>query len=144
MWFKKNWLAIVGNILIWGVPIGLLLYYILTSESETMTTHRWEGWVSVALIAVLLVYFKAFKKRIAEGRLASKIRKGFVTVFYRLLELGVYIISLVAVGLLINTMLSMGQALLDFVIIVGVSGVVGYVFLLIDSSKRAEEAEQEE
>jgi len=51
---------------------------------------------------------------------------------------------LVAVGLLINTMLSMGQALLDFVIIVGASGVVGYVFLLIDSAKRAEEAEQEE
>ena len=83
MWFRKNILAIIGNILIWFVPLGILVFYILTGDE--VTKRSWQPWVTVALFVVIIVYLKAFKKRVSEGRLASKIRDGRVTPIWRIL-----------------------------------------------------------
>ena len=83
MWFRRNILAIIGNILIWFVPLGILVFYILTGDE--VTKRSWQPWVTVALFVVIIVYLKAFKKRVSEGRLASKIRDGRVTPIWRIL-----------------------------------------------------------
>ena len=132
MWFKKNIWAILGNILIWGVPLMIVTFYIITGDE--VTKRSWEAWVTLALFVILIIYFKAFKKRIAEGRLASKIREDRVKPIWRILELFVYACSMGMVFLAIDMLIRIGESLVYYVGTIGLCGIVGYVFLIIDSA----------
>lgn len=134
MWFRRNILAIIGNILIWFVPLGILVFYILTGDE--VTKRSWQPWVTVALFVVIIVYLKAFKKRVSEGRLASKIRDGRVTPIWRILETLVYAVTMVAVGFAVDMLIRIGNYLVYYIIVVGVSGFIGNVFLVIHSARQ--------
>ena len=139
MWFKKNIWAIIGNILIWGTPLMILGFYMLTGD-ETVSRH-WQGWVSIALFVVALVYYKVLKQRLSESRLADKIRKGYVSVIWRVMEVIIYACVMVGIAMSLWLLYDIGVGLLDYVIVVGAFGLVGKVMLIIDSAKKANEAE---
>lgn len=132
MWFKKNIWAILGNILIWGVPLMIVAFYIITGDE--VTKRSWEAWVTLVLFVILIVYFKAFKKRIAEGRLASKIREDRVKPIWRILELFVYACTMLMVYFSVDMLIRIGEALVYYVATIGLCGIVGYAFLIIDSA----------
>lgn len=133
LWLKNNWLALLGNLLIWAVPLGSIfaLYF-----KEDMGGYAFELTGILVGIVIVLIYTKALKQNIRDGKLASKIRSANNTShpIWRIIQMLIYGVEMGVAYLFTRVMVQMGGALQYYILVVGIVGILGYVLLVISDT----------
>lgn len=133
LWLKNNWLALLGNLLIWAVPLGSIfaLYF-----KEDMGGYAFELTGILVGILIVLIYTKALKNTIRDGKLASKIRSANNTShpIWRVIQMLIYGVEMGIAYLFTRVMVQMGGALQYYILVVGIVGILGYVLLVISDT----------
>lgn len=132
-WLKNNWLALLGNLFIWLVPLVAIfaLYF-----QQDMGGYTLEITGIIVGIVIVLVYTKALKNTIRDGKLASKIRSAnnVAHPVWRVIQMGIYAIEMAIAFLFTRVMVALGSALQYYILIVGIVGVLGYVLLTVNDT----------
>lgn len=134
---KKYWLAFIGNLLIWGVP--LITVFTLYFE-QSLSQYKFEITGILVLVIVLVVYNKAIKQKIRDGKLASKIKSvdNKSHPVWRILQMFIYGVEIGIAYLFVGIMSEIGVALQYYITIIAIAAAVGYVCLIIDDSRTIE------
>lgn len=130
---KEHSLALFGYLLIWGTP---LFYIGLIALTINVDQHKWlifELWSLFALFIMIFIYIGKLRRIIRERLLIHRIRDNFVPAIWRFLQAIEYVISMGIAIFAIDIINKIGQSIFSFLIIVLVSGVVGFCFLMLDS-----------
>lgn len=133
LWLKNNWLALLGNLLIWAVPLASIfaLYF-----KEDMGGYAFELTGILVGIVIVLIYTKALKQNIRDGKLASKIKSVNNTShpIWRVIQLFIYGVEMGIAYLFTRVMVQLGGALQYYILVVGIVGILGYVLLVINDT----------
>lgn len=139
---KRWWLSFVGNFLLWGVPLIIL---IIMFFEQGMAQYRLNMTGILILAVILFIYFKKLKAVIRDGKLASKIKvvdgqsRGKPHPIWRIIQLFIYIAE-IGIGLLaVDLVVQIGGGLRYYLILIASFGIVGYVLLAIDDGRLVEE-----
>lgn len=130
---KDNSLALIGYFLIWGTP---LIYIGIIALTLNVNQHRWlivELWALFALFVMLFIYIGKLRRIIRERLLIHRIKDNHVPAIWRLIQCGEYCISMGIAIFVVDIVNKMGQSIFSFLILVLISGVLGFVFLMLDS-----------
>lgn len=132
-WLKNNWLALLGNLFIWLVPLVAIfaLYF-----QQDMGGYTLEITGIIVGIVIVLVYTKALKNTIRDGKLASKIRSAnnVAHPIWRVIQTGIYAVEMGIVFLFTRVMVALGSALQYYILVVGIVGLIGYVLLVVNDT----------
>jgi hypothetical protein len=139
---KGNWLATLGFIFIWIVPLTYIGYIAIdistTTDVTTSSGSRvvFSVWALVILGAMLVVYILNVRKRLIKVLDVSELQGRPVPAFWRFIQLIEYAVSF---GMLIGGVYVIGQlssVLYTFGIVSLISGTIGYTLLMLDSINR--------
>lgn len=136
-WLKEHSLSIIGHSLLWGTPLFyILMFAIQFSQHEVTKWFAIELWSLLALGILAIIYISKLNKLIKERILALRIRENRVPPLWRFIQMIQYIISMGALILVVDVFNKMGDSVFKFLLVCGITGVIGYLFLMIDSSSR--------
>lgn len=143
----------VANTLIYGTPIATLLgmgvrVYVEDTPSLTFFdnfTFQFSFWSVVAGIIIVPLYLGLLRKKMRDKMLIQQSQDGYVAPRFRLLQTANYTGSMVLLIALIYILRFItSNEMLTFLGISGVSGLVGYTMLTIDSVNLQAKKELEE
>lgn len=130
---KENWQLVVGFLIYYIVPIGLISEKLAYTQEVKGGIKLAVGGI-IALVALFLVFHKKLKEYVV------KMNKGAVRGVFRIIMSAIYwgvIFGLVFV------MKTLGTYMVDFWLKVGVCFAVGHIFYMWDELKSAKELEEE-
>ena len=132
-WLKNHWLALIGNLMLWLVPLVAIfgLYF-----QEDMGGYTLEITGIIVCVIIVLIYTKALKEKIRDGKLASKIRSINNTAhpIWRIIQMIIYGIEMTIAYLFTRIMVQLGGALQYYILVVGIIGLIGYVLLVVNDT----------
>lgn len=146
---KGKWLWLLGNFLIWGVPlIYILAVAISITNAETTSTESgqrlvFNTWFLVILIGLLYIYIANIRKAMKEALLVAKIKDGIVPPIWRFIQFVEYGVSTGILMVVIYAVSRLANPLFTFLLVSLVSGSIGYLFLILDSVGKTRELELE-
>lgn len=140
----------IGNTLIYGTPLATLLgmgvrVYVVDTPTLSFLdnfTFQFSFWAIIVGLISVPVYLNVFRKKIKEARLVQYAHDGFIAPKYRLLQTINYgaTIGILAALVFVFRFLSSDEMLI-FLGITGSSGLVGNIFLTIDSVNKQQNKE---
>lgn len=146
---KGKWLWLLGNFLIWGVPlIYILAVAISITNAETTSTESgqrlvFNTWFLVILIGLLFVYISNIRKAMKEALFVAQIKDGIVPPLWRFIQFIEYGVSSGVLMLIIYAVSRLASPLFTFLLVSLVSGSIGYLLLILDSVGKTRELELE-
>ena len=130
---KENKYLILAFFFQYIAPLILLIVLACQSKSTTIALKLWGSIVGVILI---VIYIARGKKWVSEKKTQEKIDSLKVPVWIRVIQLLVSLLTIVVIYLIISTTNKMFNEVLLFIIVAGVSIIIGHIFLIVDSKNR--------
>jgi len=136
---KGKWLWLIGNFLIWGVPlIYLLAVAISITNVEATSTEGgrqivFGTWSMVILGGLLIAYISRVRSMMKNALFVAQIKDGIVPPIWRVVQFIEFAVMTGASLLVIYAIQKLANPLYTFLLVSLFSGAVGYLFLILDS-----------
>lgn len=146
---KGKWLWLIGNFLIYGVPlIYLLAVAISITNVESVTTDGGRRivlgtWSIVILGGLLIIYIARIRSMMKNALLVAQFKDGIIPPVWRLIQFIEFAIGTGALLLVIYAIQRLANPLYTFLLVSLFSGTLGYLLLVLDSVNKVNQLKYE-
>lgn len=146
---KGKWLWLIGNFLIYGVPlIYLLAVAISITNVESVTTDGgrrivFGTWSIVILGGLLIIYIARIRSMMKNALLVAQFKDGIIPPVWRLIQFIEFAIGTGALLLVIYAIQRLANPLYTFLLVSLFSGTLGYLLLVLDSVNKVNQLKYE-